>query len=128
MPNIVDTPYLGEIILWEEEVRYSRSVGTLIAGQKLAAGSVLGLITASGKLTQLAPAAVDGSQTAVGVLVFPVDASATGTNADTAAVYLARISIVKDTGLVYPGGITGPQKIAANSQLQTAGILIRPSV
>jgi hypothetical protein len=47
----------------------------LISGQNLAAGRVLGKITASGKLTAYDNAAANGSETAVGILYAAVDAS-----------------------------------------------------
>lgn len=56
--------------------------GTIVFGQ------VLGMITASGKLTKHAPAASDGSQIAVAVAAYPVDA----TSADVVAkVYTAGV-------------------------------------
>lgn len=50
--------------------------GTLITGQSLARGAVVGRITASGKLTECDPGASDGSQVAIGILVHDTDASA----------------------------------------------------
>lgn len=50
--------------------------GTLITGQNLVRGAVLGRITASNKLTLAADAAVDGSETPVGILVHDIDATA----------------------------------------------------
>lgn len=60
---------------------------TLVSGAgTVVRGQVLGRITASGKFTKHAPAAVDGSQTAVAIAAFPADA----TSADAAlAVYVA---------------------------------------
>jgi hypothetical protein len=52
------------------------AVGTLITGQNLAAYTVLGRITASGKLTKAVDSASDGSQTPMGILIHAVDASA----------------------------------------------------
>lgn len=49
---------------------------TLVSGQNLARGAVVGRITASGKLTLSAAAANDGSQVPIGVLADAVDASA----------------------------------------------------
>jgi len=121
MPVQSEGNYLGDWLKHEEDNLYSRDKVTLISGQKLATGTVVGVITASGKVTQLAPAAADGSQTATGVLVFPVDA----TGADQPAVIVARHAICSDKGLVWPGGITGPQKTAAIAQLKAAGILVR---
>lgn len=51
-------------------------LGTLAAGQNLPVRSVLGRITASKKLTLCNPAATDGSETAIGILVHATDASA----------------------------------------------------
>lgn len=48
---------------------------TLISGQNLAAGAVLGRITASGKLTLCNSGAGDGSNVPVGILCEAVDAS-----------------------------------------------------
>jgi hypothetical protein len=57
----------------------------IITGQNLTAGTVVGKITASGKLKKVDSAAVDGSQAPFGVLATATDA----TSADkTATVYL----------------------------------------
>jgi len=54
-----------------------RSVdATLISGQKLFRGAVVGKITATGKLKLSLPAAVDGSENVYGILADDVDASA----------------------------------------------------
>ncbi len=121
MPVQSESNRLGDWLKHEEDNLYSRDKTTLITGQNLATGTVVGIITASGKATQLAPAAADGSQNAAGVLIFPVDA----TGADKPAVIVARHAICSDNGLVWPGGITGPQKTAAIAQLKALGILVR---
>lgn len=48
---------------------------TIISGQNLTRGAVLGMITASKKLTLSLSAAVDGSQTPIGILAVDCDAS-----------------------------------------------------
>lgn len=74
---------------------------TLITGQNLAQFTVVGRITASGKLTAYAPAAVDGSQIAVGILVHAINA----TSADKSCqIYTAGIFNVD--ALVWPGSVT----------------------
>jgi len=50
--------------------------GTLITGQNLVRGAVLGRITASNKLTLADDTAVNGSETPMGILVHDIDASA----------------------------------------------------
>ena len=121
MPVQSESNYLGDWLKFEEDNLYSRDEVTVASGQNLATGTVIGVITASGKVTQLAPAASDGSETAAGVLLNPVDAS-TG---DKPGVIIARHAICSDKGLIWPGSITGPQKAAAISQLKTSGILVR---
>ena len=59
---------------------------TIVSGQNLAKGAVLGKITASGKYTLCDSAAVDGSQNPVAILAEDCDAS--GGDA-VAAVYLS---------------------------------------
>jgi hypothetical protein len=121
MPAQTEGNYLGDWLKYEEDSLYSRDEVTVISGQNLATGTVIGLITASGKVTQLAPAATDGSQNAAGVLLLPVDASA----ADKGGVIIARHAICADKKLVWPGGITAPQRATAIGQLKNLGILVR---
>ncbi len=121
MPVMNEGNYLGDWLKFEAGNLYSRDEVTVIAGQNLATGTVVGIITASGKITKLAPAAVDGSENAAGVLAFPVDASA----ADLPGVVIARHAIVSDKKIVWPAGITAPQKATAISQLKALGILVR---
>ncbi len=116
-----ESNYVGDWLKHEEDNLYSRDKVTVISGQNLTTGTVVGIITASGKVTQLAPAAGDGSQNAAGVLLLDVDASA----ADKAGVVIARHAICSDKKLVWPGGITGPQKTTALAQLKALGILVR---
>jgi hypothetical protein len=113
--------YLGDWLKFEEDNLYSRDQVTVASGQNLKTGTVVGIITATGKATQLAPSANDGSENAAGVLIGDVDASA----ADTPGVIIARHAICSDKGLVWPSGITGPQKNTALSQLKSLGILVR---
>lgn len=113
--------YSDIFLIEEEEFKYSRDQVTLITGQNLVAGTVVGIITASGKATILAPAAADGSQIAVGILAFDCNATA----ADQQAVIVAREAIVKSSAITWPGGITAPQKTTAIGQLKALGVLIR---
>jgi hypothetical protein len=116
-----ESQYLADWLKFEEDSFYSREKVTVASGQNLKTGTVVGIITASGKVTQLAPSANDGSENAAGVLVGDVDASA----ADTPGVIIARHAICSDKGLVWPSGITGAQKNTALGQLKALGILVR---
>ena len=121
MPVQTESDYLGDWLKFEEDNLYSREEVTVITGQNLGTGTVIGIITASGKVMQLAPGAADGSQNAAGVLLLPVDA----TTGDQAGVIIARHALCSDKGLVWPGSITAPQKTAAINQLKSLGILVR---
>jgi len=113
--------YLGDWLKFEEDNLYSRDQVTVASGQNLKTGTVVGIVTATGRVRQLAPSANDGSQNAAGVLVGDVDATA----GDKPGVIIARHAICSDKGLVWPTGITGPQKSTALAQLKALGILVR---
>lgn len=74
MAEIKQTLNLGDLLKYEDEGFYSRDRATLTAGQTLVLGTVLGLVTATGKVKQLDPSATDGSQLACGVLLQDCDA------------------------------------------------------
>lgn len=86
MTVLTEGKHAGEFVLSEGNGLISREVRTIASGQNLAAGTVLGKITASGKYAAYDNAALDGTQTAVEVLFDNVDASA----ADVEAVTIAR--------------------------------------
>jgi hypothetical protein len=89
---------------------------TLVSGQNLTRGAVLGKITASGKYTLSASAAVDGSQTPVAILVDDCDASA----GDKVTLVYTRGDF-QDAGLTLGAGHTLTSIAAA---LKDAGIFI----
>lgn len=115
-----ENPRTGDFLLSEANGTYSRENVILDTGA-LQAGTVLGKITASGKYVILAPAAEDGSEDAAAILWSHADAS----TADAAVVVIARDAEVKADALIWPAGITEPQKTAAIAQLNTLGIVLR---
>ena len=94
--------------------------GTLAAGRQYLAGEVLGQVTADKKLTGLAPAAADGTQTAMAILAGDVDATAS----DEPCVIVVHAEAISE-GLIWPEGITALQKTAAAEQLQAVGIYVK---
>ncbi len=125
MATYTEATNLGDLLKREFEPIYNRESVTLITGQNLTLGAVLGKITASGKYTAVAHSASDGSQTAAAVLLADVDA----TSADKKAVILARgPAVVSSSDLVWPGGCTTNQKAAATAQLAALGIVARTSI
>ena len=103
MPVLQEGRYAGEFVVSEGNGKISRETITVLSGQTLEAGAVLGKVTASGKYKALDPAAVDGSEVAAGILYDAVDASA----ADAEGVAIVRLAEVNAAELVWPAGITG---------------------
>lgn len=125
MTAITEPLNLGDLLKYEEDcLRYSRAVASVAAGQKLALGTVVGIETATGKLKQLDPLAVDGCETPVGVLLVDVDATLIDVEG---ALLLNRHAVLASNCVVWPAGITAAAKTAATESLATLGILIRQS-
>jgi Bacteriophage lambda head decoration protein D len=113
MPELQEGRYAGEFVVSEGNGRISRETITVLSGETLEAGAVLGKVTASGKYKALDPAAVDGSEIAAGILYDAVDASA----ADAEGVAIVRLAEVNAAELVWPDGITGPEQTTALGEL-----------
>lgn len=125
MTTLTETPRNWEFLVSENNGDFSREQFTLITGQNLKAGTILGKITASGKYTQHATAAVDGSQNAAAILGPATDA----TSADkvTAGIIGGPGVSAEVNGnlLNYMTGISAPNKTAAQAALLALGIKIR---
>ena len=122
MPAIQSSPTLGDLLKYEAPNLYSREQVTVLAGELLPLGAVLGQVTTSGKVKALDTAAADGSEIAVGVLIAPQDALS---GDQTDGLMVSRHAIVADHALAWPAGITAQQKATAISQLKALGILVR---
>ena len=121
MPVLIEGPHIGGFLVWEALRDYCREVVTIASGT-LEPGTVLGRITVGGKFAAHAPAAIDGTETAVAVLWGKADAS----GGDAAAVAIVRgPAIVNRHELVFAGTPTEPQIAAAHAALLTLGILVR---
>ena len=110
--------YLGDLLKYEEENLYSRDTITVAAGQHLVIGTVLGMV--GSKAVALDPAATDGSEKAVGVSINDVTATV-----DTAAVMVSRNVLLSEPYVVWPAGMTVPQKLTAVADLNLLGIVLR---
>lgn len=107
-------------LLYEEGEtgRYSRENITLIAGLGiLPTGTVLGKITASGKFTTYDNAAVDGSQTAAGILAEPSESTV-----EHAAAAVVRHARIAPSFLGWKAGTSEANKAAALVELAAIGI------
>jgi len=125
MPVITEGMNLGDLLKYEAPNLYSRDQVIVASGQNLALGAVVGIVAATGKVKALDPAATDGSQTAAGIVLQPVDASASDRDD---GILLARHAIVADSALVWPAGITNAEKAVAIAELKAIGILVRKGV
>lgn len=118
--SLTETTHAGGFILSEANGTRSRDNITVVSGETLAAGAVLGKITASGKYAAYDNTAADGSEVAAGVLYAAVDASA----ADAAGVAILRDAEVNANELGWAAndatGIT-----AGKADLKALGILVR---
>ncbi len=116
---------LGDLLKYEAPNLYSRDQITVAAGQVLALGAVVGVITASSKVKVVDPSATDGSEVAAGVLIQAVDANLADRDD---GLIVARHAIVADHALVWPTGITVAEKKSASAQLKALGILVRKGI
>ena len=126
MPVLTEPPSMGDVLKYEVNPNYTREVVTLLAGMPYPVGSVLGKITASGNYTLSPATGADGSQTAVAVLLYPVNA----TLADAVGIVVTRgPAIVSRAALAYEATVNDAAKIAAKiTQLATVGIIARDGV
>lgn len=122
MPVIQEALNLGDLLKYEASHLYSRDQVTVLAGEVLPLGAVVGRVSTSGKVKALDPIATDGSEIAVGVLITPQDALA---GDQTDGLMVSRHAIVADHALTWPAGITPLQKATALHQLNALGILVR---
>lgn len=126
MPTVFsESMNLGDLLKYEAPNLYSRDRVTVVAGQTLPLGAVVGMVTATGKVKQIDPSATDGSQYAAGVLMQAVDA-ALAERQD--GLMVARHAIVSDHALQWPTGITTAEQQAAQAQLKALGVLVRQGV
>lgn len=121
MPAIEEQNRLGDVLKYEADNLYSRDEVTVASGQNLTTGTVIGVVTADGKVVALDPSANDGSEIAAGVLCEDIDT----VSGDKTSWIVARHATVSEDGLVWPDGITAGQLAIAMAQLKSLGILVR---
>ena len=116
---LVQPQTFGDWLIMEGEKRYSRDDVTLLTGKKYLSGEVLGVVTASGKYASFNQDGVDGTETAVAILLDDVDA----TGADAPGVVIARHAQGLKSKFVWPADIESAEIDAALLQLKAIGIL-----
>ena len=125
MTVVTQSPSLGDVLKYEVNSNYTRDTVTLLAGMPYPVGSVLGKITASAKYKLATSGGSDGAQTAVAVLLYPVDA----TLADAQGIVVARgPAIISRAALAYDATVNDSAKITTKlGQLAAVGIIARDS-
>lgn len=121
LPVLNEGPHPAEFIVSEANGRRSRDVVTVAAAADLPPATVVGRVTATGKVVRLAPAASDGSQNAYGVLLYPAAAA----TADDRVPAIVRDAEVNGSMLAWPAGITTNQRNAAIAALEARGVIVR---
>lgn len=124
MAAIYEQNNLADLVKYEEDcLNYSREVITVAATQRLEQGTVVARNTTDNLFYALNPGATDGTETALGILLETVDA----TLMERDSLLLARHGIVASQAVIWPAGLTPPQKLSALAALESHGILVRQS-
>ena len=112
----------SDVVLWEQEHEFCRSVETLLTGTSYVIGHVLGKVTASGKYAPHDAGLVDGSEDAAAICLVNIDA----TTGDEVELVLDKgPAIVKADNLTWKAGIAGGDKTAGIAALAVLGIEVR---
>lgn len=121
LPKTETLPHDGGFIV-SELGTYSREIITVVLGQNLQAGAVLGKITASGNYAAYDDGASDGTEAAAGVLFGDIDA----TDADEKGAALLRgPAELHDGRLVFDSGQGGAAQAAARVDLLALNFILR---
>lgn len=123
MTVLIETRHPAEFILSEANGQRSREAITIASGAGIiAAGTVLGKVTASGKYLSSAVGATDGSQMPAAIAIHGADAS----SSDAAISAIVRDAEVNGNCLTYHADRDQPaEKAAAKEALKGLGIIVR---
>lgn len=109
-----------EALFWEAHPSMSREQVTIVSGSGVVvAGTVLGKITASGKYEPYDDGNAGGSDAAVAVSLYTVDA----TSADKTVAAVVRLAGVKKDALQWKAANDTTSKNAAYTNLKTVNII-----
>lgn len=121
MTTKTETGHAGGFIISEANGNRSRDNVTILSGQNLLAGTVLGKITAGGKYVAFDTGNGDGSETGAAILLAACDA----TGGDKAAAVIARDAEVNGDELVFKVQSPMDDVEDARAGLLANGIVIR---
>lgn len=123
MTTLNEGRHPGEFLLSEANFHRSRDAIILAKGSGIVEpGTVLALITATGKYKPAAATGEDGSETAIAVNLYGADTGA----ADVPVAAITRDAEIKAVSLVYGATLDDDaKKLAARAQLAAVGIISR---
>jgi len=118
---LTETNRTGEFLASEANGTRSREVVTLLSGESVKAGEVLGKVTASGKYVAFNQDAATGEEAAAAIAYEDADAS----GGDISITVVIRDAEVNAAKLIWPSDITGPETTTALGELEALGIIAR---
>ena len=122
MAELIEGNHRGGYIVSEGNGNISRGTGTILSGEVIEAGQVIGIVTASGKFAHYDAAATDGTETVAGISYDNVDA----TDADAlGATITLRDSEVNGKDLVYQDSADEAAILTTNTELKALNIIVR---
>lgn len=119
--SLTETGHAGGFIMSEANGHRSRENVTLVSGQVVKAGEVLGIITSGGKYATYDNQASDGTQAAKAVSINDADAS----DGDIEIAVIARDAEVNGNELVFSGNSSPTDNTAGEADLLAVGIIVR---
>jgi hypothetical protein len=122
MTAVTQSPRNVDVCLSEGNGAISRDAVTIAANFALVPGTVLAMETASEQYAPLDTGESDGIEVASAVLLYGIDTTDGNTGQ---ATVIRRLAEVADDLLVWPDGITEPQKKTALGQLASAYVIAR---
>jgi hypothetical protein len=121
MTVLTESKYIGDVLHWEEDERFSRNTVKLATNQLIEIGSVLSKHDQTGDYHLLDPQGKEGLSKAAAVSL--VHASTGKLLMDV--VVVTRHALLKTNGLAWPEGITDKQQQTATDQLNLFGLVVR---
>lgn len=113
--------HAGEFIVSEVDIDMSRKLVTVVTGAGiLTAGTVVGIITATGEYKIYDDAAIDGSEVAAGILFDEVDATA----AAAEGIMLNNLCVVNNAELNW-GASAAAAQTAAVADLKALNVFVK---
>lgn len=121
MTTFTETGHAGGFIMSEANGHRSRENVTLVSGQVVKAGEVLGIISAGGKYATYDNQAGNGTETAKAVSINDADA----TDGDLEIAVIRRDAEVNGNELVFSGAASPTDDAAGVADLLAQGIIVR---